>query len=148
MNRLVYVLNGPNLNKLGKFKPEIYGTVTLAEIEQRCAARAAALGLGIDFRQTNSESVLIDHCHEALDAAAGIVINAAAVGLTSIALMDALKMFEGPKIEVHLSNVQQREALYQKSLVSRAVTAVVSGLGVEGYEVALDAIARRLREER
>jgi 3-dehydroquinate dehydratase II len=145
MSRLIYVLNGPNLNKLGVLKPEIYGLVTLADIQRRCEQRAEMHGLAVDFRQTNFEGVLVESCHEALEKAAGIVINPAGLGFTSIALMDALKMFEGPTIEVHLSNPHKRETIYHNSLVSRAATAVISGLGVDGYELALDAISRRLQ---
>jgi 3-dehydroquinate dehydratase-2 len=136
----VFILNGPNLNRLGRREPEIYGTTSLAEIEAMC--RAAGRGLAIEFRQTNSEAQLIDWVHEATDSAAGIIINPAAFSFTSIALLDALKMFTGPIIEVHISNIHRREPLYQRSLVSTVATAVIAGLGAQGYPDAVKAMAR------
>jgi len=138
----IYVLNGPNLNLLGEREPEIYGHTTLDEIRQNCAARAAKLGLAIDFRQTNFEGELIESVHQARREAAGIVINPAGYTFTSIALLDALKMFDGPKIELHISNVHTRESIYHNSLVSRAVTGIVAGFGAFGYELALEAMGR------
>ena len=132
----VHVLNGPNLNRLGTREPEIYGTTTLAEIEAACRA----VDPDLVFRQTNSESELIGWVHEAIDGAAGIVINPAAFSFTSLALLDALKMFSGPIVEVHISNIHRREELYQRSLVSRAATAVIAGLGSRGYPVAVEAV--------
>lgn len=146
MTRTVFVLNGPNLNRLGTREPAIYGTETLAAIRARCEARAAQLGFALDFRQTNIEGQLVEHVHAACDAgAAGIVINPAGYSFTSIALLDALKMFEGPKMEVHLSNIHARDPIYHHSLVSKVATAVIAGLGGDGYLVALDAIAARAR---
>jgi 3-dehydroquinate dehydratase II len=142
MNRPIYILNGPNLNRLGKREPEIYGTTTLAEIEAMC--RAAAAALPIAFRQTNSETHLIEWVHEAIDGASGIIINPAAFSFTSLALLDALKMFPGPIIEVHLSNIHKREPLYHRSLVSLAATAVIAGLGADGYPTAVEAINKIL----
>jgi 3-dehydroquinate dehydratase-2 len=145
MTRRVLILNGPNLNRLGRREPEIYGTTTLAEIEAMC--READPALAIDFRQTNSETQLIEWIHEAIDetpAADGIVINPAAYTFTSLALLDALKMFSGPIIELHLSNVHRREALYHNSLVSKAATAVIMGLGATGYPTAVRAMAALL----
>lgn len=138
MTKPIYVLNGPNLNRLGKREPEIYGTTTLEEIEATC--RAVEPAPNIVFRQTNSETQLIEWVHEAIDAAAGIVINPAAFSFTSLALLDALKMFPGPIIELHISNIHRREELYQKSLMSRAATAVIVGLGARGYPVAIRAM--------
>jgi 3-dehydroquinate dehydratase-2 len=140
--KAVLILNGPNLNRLGTREPEIYGTTTLAEIEAMC--RTAASPLPIVFRQTNSETQLIDWVHEAIDAAAGIIINPAAFSFTSLALLDALKMFGGPIIEVHLSNIHKREPMYQRSLVSLAATAVICGLGADGYVSAVGAMRRLL----
>ena len=137
---MIYVLNGPNLNLLGEREPEIYGTTTLADIEANCAARAATLGLQIDFRQTNFEGELIESVHQARRAAAGIVINPAGYTFTSIALLDALKMFNGPKIELHISNVHTRESIYHHSLISRTATGLVVGFGAYGYLMALDAM--------
>jgi 3-dehydroquinate dehydratase II len=142
MTKPIHIINGPNLNRLGKREPEIYGTVTLAEIEQKC--REAAGERSIIFRQSNAEFQIIDWVHEAIDEAAGIIINPAAFSFTSIAILDALKMFDGPIIELHISNIHRREAIYQKSLVSRVATAVIAGLGPRGYETAVTALSRLL----
>ena len=142
MNKPIYVLNGPNLNRLGTREPEIYGTTTLAQVETIC--RKAAGSRPIEFRQSNAESQLIDWIHEAIDKGAGIVINPAGLTFTSIALMDALKMFPGPLFELHISNVHRREALYHNSLVSKVATAVMAGLGPDGYRAAVEAMVRRL----
>jgi 3-dehydroquinate dehydratase II len=138
MTQPIYVLNGPNLNRLGKREPEIYGTTTLADVEKE--VRAAAGDMPIEFRQTNMESQLIDWIHEAIDNGSGIVINPAAFTFTSIAVLDALKMFNGPIIELHISNIHRREPIYHKSLVSSAATAVIAGLGAGGYAVAIAAM--------
>jgi 3-dehydroquinate dehydratase II len=145
MTQKIFILNGPNLNRLGVREPSIYGSETLASIQQRCEARATAHGLGIEFRQTNFEGTLIESVHEACDSAAvGIIINPAGYSFSSVALLDALKMFGGPKIEVHLSNIHSREAIYHHSLVSKTATAVIAGLGGDGYMYAVDAIAKRI----
>lgn len=136
--RPIYILNGPNLNRLGKREPEIYGTTTLAEIEQWC--REAAGERPVVFRQTNSEERLIEWVHEAIDEADGIIINPAAFTFTSLALLDALKMFKGPIIEFHISNVHRRESIYHKSYVSMTATTVIAGLGAEGYPIAVKAL--------
>ena len=141
---LIYVLNGPNLNLLGEREPDIYGHTTLADIKANCEARAATLGLTIDFRQTNFEGDLIESVHEARRNAAGIVINPAGYTFTSIALLDSLKMFNGPKIELHISNVHTRETIYHNSLISRTATGLVVGFGAYGYEMALDAMRHLL----
>lgn len=141
MSATVFVLNGPNLNLLGQREPAIYGTTTLAEIRERTLAKARALGLEVDFRQSNFEGELITWLHEARQAACGVVINPAGYSFTSVALLDALKLFDGPKIELHLSNIHARESIYQHSLMSWAVTGVVCGFGAAGYELALDAMA-------
>lgn len=135
MAKPLYVLNGPNLNRLGKREPEIYGTTTLADVEKQ--VRAAAGDLAVEFRQTNSETQLIDWIHEAIDRGCGIIINPAAYTFTSIAVLDALKMFPGPIIELHISNIHRREPIYHRSLVSTVATAVLAGLGPEGYAVAV-----------
>jgi 3-dehydroquinate dehydratase II len=134
----IYILNGPNLNRLGRREPDIYGKVTLAEIEARC--RNEAGHRAIEFRQTNSEAQLIDWIHEAIDVACGIIINPAAYSFTSIALLDALKMFSGPIVELHISNIHRREEHYHHSHVSKIATAVIAGLGPEGYALATRAI--------
>ncbi len=138
MSKPIYVLNGPNLNRLGTREPQIYGTATLADIERLC--RAEAGNAPIEFRQTNSEAELVGWVHEAIDGAAGIVINPAAYSFTSLALLDALKMFPGPIIELHISNIHRREPLYSNSLVSKAATAVIAGLGAKGYPAAIRAM--------
>ncbi len=144
--KLIYVLNGPNLNLLGEREPEIYGYTTLEEIGEACAAKAATLGLGVDFRQTNHEGELVESVHEARRKAAGIIINPAGYTFTSIALLDSLKMFKGPKIELHISNVHTRESIYHNSLISRTATGIVIGFGAYGYELALDAMANLLSQ--
>lgn len=146
MTKPVFVLNGPNLNRLGTREPHIYGTTTLADIEVMC--REAAPGVAIDFRQTNHEGELVEWVHEAIDKAAAIVINPAAWSFTSIALLDALKMFPGPIIEVHISNIHKREAHYHLSYVSLAATAVIAGLGADGYAVAVKAAPKLLESYR
>jgi 3-dehydroquinate dehydratase-2 len=138
MTQPIYVLNGPNLNRLGKREPAIYGHTTLAQIETLCRQTAGSRPLV--FRQTNSESQMIDWIHEAIDEGSGIVINPAAHSFTSIAILDALKMFPGPIIELHISNIHRREEIYQRSLMSRAATAVIAGLGAAGYAAAVRAI--------
>jgi 3-dehydroquinate dehydratase-2 len=142
MPKPIYVLNGPNLNRLGKREPEIYGTTTLAEVEAMC--RNAAGRYPIEFRQTNAEHQLVDWIHEAIDEGAGIVINPAGLTFRSIPVLDALKMFPGPIFELHISNVHRREAIYHNSLVSPVATAVLMGLGPDGYPTAVAAMVRRL----
>ena len=138
MNKPIYVLNGPNLNRLGKREPEIYGTTTLADVEANC--RAEAEGQAIEFRQTNSEAQMIDWIHEAIDEGSGIIINPAAFTFTSIAILDALKMIPGPIIELHISNIHRREPYYHHSYVSKVATAVIAGLGTNGYRTAVRAL--------
>jgi 3-dehydroquinate dehydratase-2 len=139
----LYVLNGPNLNRLGKREPEIYGKTTLAEVEAIC--RDAAGDWQVEFRQTNSEERMIEWIHEAIDEGAAIIINPAGWTFTSIAVLDALKMFPGPIVEFHISNVHRREAIYHKSLVSMTATAVMAGLGADGYRIAVAAIRDLVR---
>lgn len=134
----LYILNGPNLNRLGKREPEIYGTTTLAEIEAWC--RVAAGERPVAFHQANSEERLIEWVHEAIDDGAGIIINPAAFTFTSLALLDALKMFKGPIIELHISNIHRREPIYHRSYVSMTATGVIAGLGARGYPAAVQAI--------
>jgi 3-dehydroquinate dehydratase-2 len=143
MTRPIYILNGPNLNRLGTREPEIYGRTSLAEIEAMC--RNAAGAQPIEFRQTNAEHQLVDWIHEAIDRGSGIVINPAGLSFRSIPVLDALKMFPGPIIELHISNIHRREEIYQHSLMSRAATAVIMGLGPDGYPTAVAAMVRRLQ---
>lgn len=138
MDKPIFILNGPNLNRLGKREPEIYGTTTLAEVEAMC--RAAAGDRPIVFRQSNKEYELIDWVHEAIDEASGLIINPAAFTFTSMALMDALKMFPKPLFELHISNVHKREPMYHKSYVTPIATAVIAGLGTLGYPTAVRAM--------
>ena len=145
MLKNVYVLNGPNLNMLGLREPAIYGRETLDDVRALCEAAAARLELGIDFRQSNHEGLLIDWVQEARSAASGIVINPAGLSHTSIALMDALAASERPIVEVHISNIHRRESFRHLSYVSRVATGVICGLGSQGYVLALDAMAKLVR---
>lgn len=144
--RPIYILNGPNLNRLGTREPEIYGRTTLAGIEALC--REAAGAQPIEFRQTNAEHQLVEWIHEAVDRGAGIVINPAGLSFRSIPVLDALKMFPGPIIELHISNIHRREEIYRNSLMSSAATAVIMGLGPDGYPTAVAAMVRRLQAAR
>lgn len=145
MTNAIYILNGPNLNRLGKREPEIYGTTTLADVESMC--KEVSGEFSIVFRQTNSETQLIDWVHEATDCAAGIIINPAAYTFTSMAIMDSLKMFSKPSIELHISNIHRREPIYHKSLMSGVVTSVIAGLGAIGYPIAVQALCRLIEKE-
>jgi 3-dehydroquinate dehydratase-2 len=138
MIKPIYILNGPNLNRLGTREPEIYGRTTLAEVEAFC--RDAASGRSIVFRQSNREYEIIEWVHEAIDEGSGIIINPAAFTFTSMAIMDALKMFSGPIIELHISNIHRREPIYHRSYVSPIATAVIAGLGTSGYPTAVRAM--------
>lgn len=137
MTKAIYVLNGPNLNRLGTREPHLYGSTTLAEVEAMC--REAAGPSPLEFRQSNREYELIDWIHEAIDKGCAIVINPAAFTFTSMAILDALKMFQGPIIELHITNIHRREPIYHRSYVSMAATAVIAGLGPRGYAVAVAA---------
>lgn len=142
MTRSIHILNGPNLNLLGQREPEIYGSDTLAQIEQRCQARAAERGIALTFCQTNSEGALVDQIHRARGEGADIIINAAAYTHTSVAVLDALKSCDGLQvIELHLSNPHRREPFRHHSFVSAAATGVIAGFGAQGYLMALDALA-------
>jgi 3-dehydroquinate dehydratase-2 len=134
----IFVINGPNLNRLGTREPQIYGSTTLAEIETMC--REVAGTRPIRFHQSNAEHQLIDWVHEAIDDGAGILINPAGLTFRSIPLLDALKMFPGPIVEFHISNIHRREEIYHKSLISPVATAVLAGLGPRGYPLALKAL--------
>jgi len=140
---VIAVLNGPNLNLLGEREPSVYGSESLADIERRCVTRADALGLDVDFRQSNHEGELVTMVQE-LRHSAGVVVNAGAYTHTSIALRDALALVEGPIIEVHLSNVHAREAFRHHSYISDIATGVIVGCGPLGYELAVSAVAAAL----
>lgn len=146
MSRLVYVLNGPNLNLLGKRQPHIYGHETLADVERDCRKLAEELKLGLRFHQSNREYELIDWIHEAREDGAGIVINPAAFTHTSVALLDALNTFEGPVIECHISQVHKREAFRHHSYVSLRSDGVIAGFGTQGYQLGLRRIATLIDE--
>ncbi len=138
----ILVLNGPNLNILGTREPDVYGHETMAEIEAACAKRASALGLEVEFRQSNSEGELVDWIQGARNGYAGLIVNAGAYTHTSVALLDALLACDVPVIEVHLSNIFQRDDFRHHSYVSKAARGVICGFGGFGYEMALDAAAR------
>jgi 3-dehydroquinate dehydratase II len=144
-NGTVYVLNGPNLNLLGVREPHLYGSTTLAQVEQMCRRVCDELELGCEFRQTNHEGLMVDWVQEARERATGIVINPAGLSFRSIPLLDALKTIEQPVSEVHLTNIHRRDPLYQNSLVSLAATGVICGFGAFGYELAIRALAQCLR---
>jgi 3-dehydroquinate dehydratase-2 len=137
----IYILNGPNLNLLGTREPEVYGTTTLAEIEQLCARQAAAHGLSIVFRQSNHEGEMVDLLQQARTGSCGVIINAAGYTHTSIAILDSIQMLKVPSIEVHLSNLYRREPYRHLSYVARGTTGSIIGLGAQGYLRAIDAIA-------
>jgi 3-dehydroquinate dehydratase II len=141
MSRIVYILNGPNLNLLGKRQPHIYGHETLADVEADCRRIASELRLELRFHQSNREYEIIGWIHEARETAGGIVINPAAFTHTSVAILDALNIFEPPVIEVHISNVHKREAFRHHSYVSLRADGVIAGLGTQGYTLALRRLA-------
>lgn len=142
---VIYVLNGPNLNLLGKRQPEIYGAETLADVEKACRRLGAELGHEIRFHQSNREYEIIDWIHAAREDGAGIVINPAAFTHTSVAILDALNAFDNPVIEVHISNVHKREAFRHHSFVSQRADGVIAGLGTEGYQLAIRRIASLIK---
>jgi len=144
MSISVLVLNGPNLNMLGKREPGVYGARTLAEIEAETRTFAEGIGVAIDFRQTNHEGVLVDWIHEALGRFQGIAINPGAYTHTSVALQDALRSVGLPTVEVHLSNVFAREAFRHHSYVSPVALGVICGFGPLGYQLALTALKTHL----
>lgn len=141
MNRTVFVLNGPNLNLLGRREPHIYGHTTLADIQRLTEATAAQLDLRCDFRQTNHEGVMVDWLQEAFEQGAAVVINPAGLSFHSIPVLDALKLIEAPLIELHLSNIHARDELHRHSIMSTVANAVICGLGAQGYPLAIRAVA-------
>jgi 3-dehydroquinate dehydratase-2 len=144
MNDTVYILNGPNLNLLGVREPHVYGSTTLAQVEQLCLRVTAELGFECEFRQSNHEGVLVDWVQEAREKAAAVVVNPAGLSFRSIPLLDALKTLDQPIAEVHITNIHRRDPLYQQSLISLAATGVICGFGAFGYELAIRAVAQRL----
>jgi len=145
MKNLITVINGPNLNLLGLREPEIYGTQTLADIEKICIAAAQPHGFNIRFLQSNAEHMLIDWIHQAREESDALIINPAAYSHTSIAILDALKAFDGLVVEVHLSNIFQRESFRHHSFTSLRANCVISGCGVAGYRYAIDHIIEKLK---
>jgi len=144
MSQPILILNGPNLNRLGKREPHIYGSTSLADVENMCHERAKARGHSIAFHQSNREYEIIDWIHDGIDTAAGIIINPAAFTHTSVPILDALKMFDKPIIELHISNPHTREAFRHTSYISYAATGMICGLGVKGYPLAVDAMIEML----
>ena len=148
MARAILILNGPNLNMLGQREPALYGAGTLADIETACVEKGKQLGVGIDFRQSNTEGTLVDWIQAAAETFAGIVINAGAYTHTSVALHDALRAAALPVIEVHLSNVYAREAFRHHSYISPVAKGIIVGLGPQGYTMAIDALYTLTNAER
>jgi 3-dehydroquinate dehydratase II len=142
MSAMILIINGPNLNLLGTREPDIYGHETLADVEALCMARADTLDLAVDFRQSNSEGEIVGWIQDARTTVAGLIVNAGALTHTSIAVLDALLASELPVVEVHLSNIHRRESFRQQSYVSQAAVGMICGFGTQGYEMALDAMAR------
>ena len=141
MKRLM-ILNGPNLNLLGVREPHIYGSTTLSQIKESCEKLAAQLGLELAFHQSNHEGQLVDWIQSARQTADAIIINPAGYSFTSIAILDAIKAFEGPVIEVHISNIHARDEYHRHSKISSVATAVIAGLGPNGYYAAMHALAQ------
>lgn len=141
MKRLM-ILNGPNLNLLGVREPHIYGTTTLSQLRESCEHAAKRLGLELSFHQSNHEGEIVDWIQSARQTADAIIINPAGYSFTSIAILDAIKAFEGPVIEVHISNIHARDELHRHSKISTAATGVIAGLGPYGYIAAMDAVAQ------
>ena len=137
MTTQISIFNGPNLNLLGQRQPEIYGSDSLHDVEQLCKAMADSIGLQIDFRQTNYEGKLVDWIQEAREASAGIIINPAAYSHTSVAILDALNTFEGPVVEVHISNIHKREEFRHVSYISSGAKGVILGFGLQSYDLAI-----------
>ena len=144
MPHLIHVLNGPNLNLLGTREPEIYGADTLADVERLCIDTAKGLGLDVRHDQSNHEGALVDLIQGARGAASGIVINAGAYTHTSVAIHDALQAFDGPVIEVHISQVHKREAFRHHSYISQRADGVIVGCGINGYALAIQHLAHLL----
>lgn len=136
----IFVLNGPNLNALGKREPGIYGGQTLSDIEAMCKSEGKLLGFDVDFRQSNHEGTLVDWLHEAGDKAAGVAVNPGAYGHTSIAMHDAIRAITVPVVELHLSNIHAREEFRHKSMIAPAVKGVICGFGAQSYILALHAL--------
>ena len=146
MKKKLYILNGPNLNLLGKREPEKYGNTSITELENLCANEATSKNFDLLFFQSNFEGELINKIHQARNDACGIIINAGALTHTSIAILDALTMFSGPIIEVHITNVYARESFRHKSYISPVATGIIAGLGTNSYLLAIDSINKILQD--
>ncbi len=144
MSKTIFLLNGPNLNLLGFREPEIYGYETLADVEKRCLVHAKTLGVTLDFRQSNHEGVLVDWIQEARGKADAIILNAGAYTHTSVAIHDALKAFDGYKMELHISDPKQRETFRHLSYVELASDSLIAGHGTDGYIMAIDDVMKNI----
>ena len=147
MNRLIYIINGPNLNMLGTREPSKYGKKNIDDLKNLCLDSCIKNKLELDFCQSNSETEIINKIHEANDKAAAILINAAAFTHTSIAIFDALSMFQGPIIEIHITNIHSREKFRHKSFISNVAYGIIAGFGFKSYQLAIDAIKNKLDKD-
>lgn len=144
----VYFLNGPNANLYGHTSKDVYGAETFEDLGRRCRRAAKKAGIALQFRQSNAEGEIIDWIQEAAKKADGVIINGAGLTYTSIAILDALLAFPGPVVEVHMSNIHRREPFRHHSYISKAATGIVAGLGADGYELAVEAMARLLKRKK
>lgn len=147
MNKLIYIINGPNLNKLGSREPSKYGKKNIDDLKNLCVDTCEKNDLELNFYQSNSEADIINKIHEANDKAAAILINAAAFTHTSIAIFDALSMFQGPIIEIHITNIHSREKFRHKSFISNVAYGIIAGFGLKSYQLAIEAIKDKLDED-
>ncbi len=146
MSKKLYIINGPNLNLLGVREPEKYGNISLDKINALCSEKCNDYNLNLNFFQSNIEGELIDEIHKAIDNGNGIIINAGALTHTSIGLLDALNMFAGPKIELHITNIYARENFRHKSYISPVVNGIIAGFGFNSYLHAIDAIKTLIKD--
>ena len=147
MNKLIYIINGPNLNKLGSREPSKYGKKNIDDLKNLCVDTCEKNDLELNFYQSNSEADIINKIHEANDKAAAILINAAAFTHTSVAIFDALSMFQGPIIEIHITNIHSREKFRHKSFISNVAYGIIAGFGLKSYQLAIDAIKNKLDKD-
>ena len=147
MNKLIYIINGPNLNKLGSREPSKYGKKNIDDLKNLCEDTCEKNNLKLNFYQSNSEADIINKIHEANDKAAAILINAAAFTHTSVAIFDALSMFQGPIIEIHITNIHSREKFRHKSFISNVAYGIIAGFGLKSYQLAIDAIKDKLDKD-
>ena len=147
MNKLIYIINGPNLNKLGSREPSKYGKKNIDDLKNLCVDTCEKNDLELNFYQSNSEADIINKIHEANDKAGAILINAAAFTHTSVAIFDALSMFQGPIIEIHITNIHSREKFRHKSFISNLAYGIIAGFGLKSYQLAIEAIKDKLDED-